>query len=88
MSEWLVARHWLLHRDDPRTVLVGSAFVLGCGVFFASMGTGIPTTFMAIWIVVAIGQTLYALIQVRRMGDRVRAGAGDEAGGPSSGPSW
>ena len=66
VPELRVPKHWLLNRDDPRTMLVVSAVVLASGILFAALGAGIPITFLAIWLVAAAAQTIYAIVRVRR----------------------
>lgn len=61
-------RHWLLDREDPRAVLAASVIVLMIGILFATLGTGIPGAFLAVWLVVAAGQTIYANVRVRQLG--------------------
>jgi hypothetical protein len=62
-------RHWSLDREDPRTVLAASVVVLASGILFATLGTGIPGAFIAVWLVAAAGQTMYAIVRVRQLGN-------------------
>ena len=62
-------RHWLLDREDPRAVLAASVVVLASGILFATLGTGIPGAFIAVWLVAAAGQMVYAIVRVRQLGN-------------------
>ena len=59
-------RRWLLSRDDPRTVVAVSAVVLAVGILAATLGTGIPGPFMAVWLVASAGQLVHAVVRLRR----------------------
>lgn len=80
-------RHWLPDREDPRTVLAASVVVLASGILFATLGTGIPGAFIAVWLVAAAGQTIYAIVRVRQLANK----AGRPTNQPEPGsqpPPW
>jgi hypothetical protein len=61
--------HWLLDRQDPRTVLLTTIVILAAGGIFvvAMFDQGaLFVAFGATWLVVSVGQLIWAAIGFRR----------------------
>jgi len=84
----VMPRLWIFNREDPRTVLLGTVFVLVVGSFTVVRvgdGFGLFTpVFVVGWFVLSVGQFLWAVIRYRRWRARVRDSVGD--GGAGQGP--
>lgn len=62
-------RHWLLDRQDPRTVLLTTIVILAAAgiVVVAMFDQGaLFVAFGAAWLVVSVGQLMWAAIGFRR----------------------
>jgi hypothetical protein len=59
----------LLDREDLRKVLAGSVVVLASGIMFATLSTGIPGAFIAVWLLAAGGRTVYGIVGVRQLAE-------------------
>ncbi len=57
----IMKARWLLDREDPRTLLLASTFMLTAGLALGAMlvGRGLPKTVMLIWLVVTAAQVLW-----------------------------
>ena len=53
---------WLLDREDPRTILLVTIFILGFGIVIARslIDSGLPTAVVVLWFVVSVAQVVWA----------------------------
>jgi hypothetical protein len=64
-----VSKRWLLDREDPRTVLLASVFILVVGgiVAFPLIADGrMERIFASAWLAVSVGQLAWAAARYRR----------------------
>ena len=78
-------KHWLFDREDPRTVLLATVVILLWGGFVVSrmIGDGGFGFFFATgWLVLSVGQVIWAAVRYRRwrLGRRQPVGRTDETG--------
>lgn len=61
-------RHWLLDREDPRTVLAGCVLILVVGGAIAApmLDSGMPVALLVVWLAVCVAQLIWAAIHYRR----------------------
>lgn len=71
-----VPKHWLLDRDDARTLLVFSVLVLVVAAVLSLLATAIPAILRVVWVAVSLAQLIYAIVRVvRERGGRRGAGS-------------
>lgn len=58
----------LLDREDPRTVLSGTIFILGIGMVIAVplLDSGLPVAIVVVWFAVSVAQVIWAGIRYSR----------------------
>jgi len=74
-----VPKHWLLDREDARTILVVSVLIFVVAVVGSVSVTGIPTTLLVVWVAASFAQLLHAIVRVAREQGTSRSAHSGEA---------